>query len=129
MTNYKFNTIAEVSLAIKSARAVTTAHGRNCYPIALKKAIIEYHNDKYTGFKVTFCNTLGLSSNMFYKWEQQHKAGLYDGLVAAVAVSSKAKSINESILRKLDVEIKQLQAQIDLIRQCEALGLKVDLGA
>jgi len=120
----KFNNINEINSAIATIERHHTSN-RRIFTVMFKKAVIDMlKKTGVSGYQAS--KECDLTATMLSKWLKQYDQGLYT-LDGALTVSKQAKTINSQILNRLNTDIKQIQQQIDLIKQCEAAGLKVEL--
>ena len=119
----KFNTTTDVTEAMELLPVNIGGHRQ--YSILFKKAIIEYLEFNPIT-QVNLCDLTGLNSKSLNTWKNQYMDGLYE-LDAVVAVSPRAKSSNHLILQKLKGELRTLTTKLDLVEQCEKMGITVNI--
>jgi len=119
----KFNTTTDITEAIELLPV--NKGGSNQYTILFKKAVIEYLElNSITA--IDLCSLTKLNISSVYKWKEQYMNGLYE-LDAVVAVSPRAKSSNHLILQKLKGELRTLTTKLELVDQCEKMGITVNI--
>lgn len=120
----RFISIPEIIAAI--AAMPTSCDGkRTNYTVQFKKAVCEYMvRAKTTPHKMS--NHVRMTTALMGKWVKQFEAGLYT-MQGAYCVSKKSLSTNALILRQLNTEANLLQRKIELVKECELLGIDVQI--
>ena len=126
MNQYNFKTVAQVTEAIKICRK--TSAGRAMIPIPLKVAIIKFQRTKWKQSVAKFCDRINVQQSGYYGWIKHYDNGRFDPS-ATYSVSITAKAASTNILKTLQGQLAQTQKQIELVKKCEANGLKVILAA
>ena len=121
-----FTDTKEIKKAIKTYRK--TSDGRTMYSIKFKEAVVTFHSNNWSGPTTKFLKETGISNHSFYLWKRQVKDDMYNE-DAAFAVSHSAKSGTSQVIKDLQGQLKVTQQKLDLVRQCEKLGLKVTIAA
>lgn len=93
------------------------------FPVLFKRALMEFAEASKID-KKEISNTLEINLQNILRWEEQYTQGLYK-LDGAYCVSKTSKSLNRTILETLQQQLIEVTNKIELIKQCEALGLKV----
>lgn len=118
-----FNSIAEI---VAATNELTVKGNRTQYPVLFKKAVCDYIVRKGTKpSRIT--SKVHMTAALMNKWLVQYNDGLYT-MEGAYCVSKKSLSTNAKILKQLNTEANLLQRKIDLVKQCEALGITVTSG-
>mgnify|MGYP002634572368 CR=1 FL=1 len=117
----KFNSIKEIIAATTTIREAKGV-GRTHYPVLFKKAVCEFI-ETYSNASAISSST-GIPRGNIYQWVEQFNEGLYT-LEGAYSVSRKSLSLNSKLIAELTQEIKAIDIKINLIKQCNEVGLTV----
>lgn len=119
-----FNTIKEINKAIE-AFPLTYNGTRTTYSVMFKKAVCEFmERTNTTPYELN--KSVRMTAALLAKWQDQYKEGLYS-LEGTWSVSKKSLKSNKAILAQLNTEVNLLQRKIELVKQCESLGIQVTL--
>lgn len=119
----KFKNIKELMAAQRQNVLASKDSSRIHYPILFKRAVIEFSQRTNTSTS-EIAKTMDTNPQNLQRWQDQYNGGLYT-LEGSYSVSKKSLSVNTKILKKLNQDLKDITTKIELIKQCEAIGLKI----
>lgn len=123
----KFHNIKEAARAAQIARQETKLAGlsRTHYSLEFKKAAIDCITQHQLSIKAS-AKELGVTPKSIRNWLEQYQSGLLT-VSAATSVSKVAQTTNQSIMKSLRKDIAKLERKLQLVEECEALGMAVSM--
>lgn len=117
-----FTSIKEIVKAIKE---FPTSDGgkRVKYPVLFKKAVCEFIIKKETT-PTQLTSSVRMTAALMNRWMHQYQEGLYT-MEGAYNVSKTSLTSNQKVLAQLNTEVNLLERKIELIKQCEELGIQI----
>lgn len=120
----RFTKISEIVTATNTLPK-TAGGTRTTYPVLFKKAVCEYiERTNTTAHKLS--KSVQMTAALLGKWLIQYNDGLYT-MEGVYNVSKTSLKSNTKILAQLNNEVNLLQRKIELVKECQKLGIQVAL--